>query len=427
MSRVQRMLGAGLLLGLSTHAAAAPQQVPPIAADLFIGLVRQIGSTSPGPPERNMLPIFFEAGLFIPENSDEQVYVDLLRELADRAPKAEIFFAPTGAMIGDTYRAILLRGEPIRAETVAAQERLKAAEILLFNHGDPKRGPSKAYSQYLRYKKSYEDAQANLSDASPETADRTSLETSVSQQRLAWESLGRKNEIESALALIQQLSPSSWWAILREDVRREFPEGGPSHPPISLLPLPSDWFADSDWVQIRSRAADPSNRAQRLPRGMPGDAWIPWAATSSDGNPISFAPRTVDIKLELKLVQIQRDWLDPLIFRARWKWTDDSKTVVSSGGMAPDGILPCIPAFFLLARNVVIAISPLDKTQRAQLAAIASKGRLRWAGLSLADLQDGDRYRPELSKSSVRQPFTQLVGVLCDPVQAAPSTISQSH
>ena len=349
-----------------------------------------------------------------------------LDDLADSGTEFTFFRKATENKISSLYTKILKDGEPISRDSPNDAKRLAAAKRLLFKDSNPSSGPSESYQAYISLQKKRQEKtdriepnNAEINTAATKQAKRTA--------RLNLETVGRRNEIEGALATVRQLSPESWWYIVAADslTKLRSQGGHEGTPALDLLPSPSDWSADAGWTRIHANSQSTLPPELILPSlDWPLDRSLWYVPQGQQDIKLTSSAR--DIDLEVKFVRIERPWLDSLIFKAKWRWKPKVAAIQIStgvkGGVPPTGALPCIPTAFILARNVVIAM-PISKQDRQALRESISKGQLAWGPLRIASTTDPavSGLRPEVSRSTVRQPAVQLVGIMCQPLPELPS------
>jgi hypothetical protein len=245
---------------------------------------------------------------------------------------------------------------------------------------------SKKLAEYKAYQIKYQQANtryqslkqaAQFSD-DPMAVQQWSLQrdfykAEVDNARNDWITRGHKNEIETALAMLDQIekrNPKLAWSQWQEELE------------LSKLTTPENQdFYLTQFSPALFYESGGNTLWQRL-------TWKP----AEDDSVMDSQETELSIKflsVELIKVQILRPWMNSNIFEAQfWQWPDERKPL-SNGADSPQGTLPAYATSMIVARNLTIELESDSEQNTAVLEKIKlgnKSGQLvSWGPFSLTN------------------------------------------
>lgn len=176
------------------------------------------------------------------------------------------------------------------------------------------------------------------------TVEEPRLRAAVADSERAWESEGRRAEVDAARQAESALgakAPSRLWEELKaaceDTLDRITGPFGEQFAPASIFPAN---LADADWPEF---ALSGDELGQLVAQADPALRDALDAGGASD---------VTELRFEFRSVGVERSWLQPRAFRARCWRLGDVGGELSDGGTPPAGRLPSYVAGLVLARHV---------------------------------------------------------------------------
>ena len=274
----------------------------------------------------------------------------------------------TPELLQDVYSRILRAAIPANSHRTAAEEEQYRQAIDYLNKEETEEGTVVTpLSRYESYEQLYKSAlseyktrqlQAVLAQGmgSEEVnaqwqLDEPALKNAITKALLAWETKGRKEEVERWMAVFNKLagaSPVKTLADLKSDydLFAKMYGADSSAGEFSYLPTlfnPSDFFEDQvPWQKLTLDKMEVASLYEKAPARLKGIF-----ETEETG------PEVQHIEFEYAVVSIVRDWFPfKEFFQQRfWKLPEDQPLVSDGNGK---GLIPAFPEKMIFIRNVLI-------------------------------------------------------------------------
>ncbi|MGJ5897126.1 hypothetical protein ACSCBZ_35020 [Streptomyces niveiscabiei] len=332
-------------------------------------------------------------------------------ELANRVPTHPVWTPPVTPHLWDVYGEVLAADLARSSLTPEERTRYDAAIDYLYDP-DPATGdpvPSAALRAYRAARQTWTDADREYRRAEdaawmstdPAARDRWARieEPDLRQKRDdamdAWQTAGRKAEVEDALRESSELaakSPSATWKRHRDAFNPNAP-GQFSTAPNGLLYAPTYYSPsaalDTPWTEVRLTRELFLTLADQAPAAF--SAALGHRATDHSVSQLAF---------EYRVVSVVRPWLDPPmdLFGSRaWRFSSGVREL-SDGGDPPKGRCPSYVESIALARNVHL-------TREAHTYSPAAVAENNWPPMGTFDFDTG-RMNVGMDQASVRWEWT---------------------
>jgi hypothetical protein len=281
---------------------------------------------------------------------------------ANALPHGAIYPLAVEDHLWDVYAGLFPQAELAQVpESPQEAAAYAAADAVLHTGSGADRQDTEAYRAYKAYRDAWIAAQEAYkagqldagasSDPATQTAwrdtEEPALRQKVKQAELDLETLGHRAEIEEAEAAVRahaaRMSPSRIW----DDWRTSFdplvdtltdPVTGQAFAPTAFSP--SDPFS-TDWPtftltsdEIAKLVSEAPAELSQLDLGSAGD-------------------NVVKVSFQFRSVVLNRPWMRPEVFRARFWRLRQGGEALSDGGSPPTGRLPAYPVAAVFVRNIV--------------------------------------------------------------------------
>lgn len=296
--------------------------------------------------------------------------------LANRLPDR---WSASGTQLWSIFDDILQRSALAQNTlTTAEQQKLTAARELLYEQRTVQTTADSVQSivetgEYAMYKQlmtAYERARlkynnlkitAQFSDSEKDQAlwqlNEPIYRDALSRYYGDWVSRGMKNDIESAIQFIDQVTgrgPGLLWKSMKDDLsisKRSSPQGD-TYYETRLQPQKIIGQSSKNWIDLTCQLSE----AQKI------STTVDVSATSGDSGSLDM--RASSLSVSLFQAQIVRPWFAASVLTSRaWKWSADSgiDQLLSQGNWPPQtpALMPVYPVSVIFARNLNVSGSQL--------------------------------------------------------------------
>jgi hypothetical protein len=332
-------------------------------------------------------------------NDSEQTR--LLSLTLDRVPSSTAKYSvASNATLQQLYSHVLSLQKESPRPDAATKAEVTAAHSLLFEDG----ANSRAYQEYLQYKSAYDNAVSSVNNKSaPTFSERQKMETA----RQDWIELGRKDEVEAALRLInEQQLPGRPEAHIGEQFHKyEIQSSDGSYEVLNTFPNASSWSTDKLWSRIKLSLPKASKARTRPnnPATLPNTLWTVKATPNSEMRGVAASTSTTTISFELLRVAIDRPWFSPELIQS------------THSAESTNGLIVCTD--LLLARNVQLQGFNKKDSEWIQ-ASLKQKQKLGWGPFVVAgnafDSSMLPYIRGHFENNTLNIPFLQIIGWYCN-------------
>lgn len=436
-----------VITALSAVAAQAQDRNAAIMKKLFSKLTQSFTVTPNDVKPGQSFLVLFNPGVFVDPNLDITKAADrqVIARLLNIVPTASwVVAGDSGKTVDEVYGLALKYGEWGYVDPTPNQVKaLETARKLLYLHGDPADGYSQAYqtyqakqTAYTTARDAYEAKRIDKENGVIKTIP-PALKTARDQAQKAWETVGRKNEIESALAQEFSLTATTgnWFFDMRERMNgfKETVEGTefwttPTYPQYK------EWFSDQGWqaVSFVESEIEKQSESNRVSYGGGGSAgWGLWHVSASASHTQADSRfesnvKNLAIAMQVKRVLIQRPWLSQLLFESpRWRFGKNAPAETSGGisdGQAtadklPGGMMPLYATGLLIARNVEITGEEGSDLQTSFESHTSGGASVGWGPFAVSGHYSEDKSR-SYSKAvkianGIKASEPQIIGLFC--------------
>ena len=365
-------LALAVLAGPALSAQAAPVlSSKQILMQLYMQLSLALGGPAPtdgrqaSPSGNGTDPgipfLCLKNGEFLPAGLSEDKLADVkyLSNLLDPIPTPKPIWADSGLKYSGVVHHIVF--DAVRKSSLSSTEKTKLEtlrqQLLDTDQGNPallKDGDGKvtvSYHNYLVCQKAYQAAAA-VRDAAPSGQTNTDLTNKLND----WQNAGAKGQIEGwkqqQQALLSKSGDERWNGYQDRYRGGQLDEAGTMR--IGLFPPPSSW--DQGWTHFKfvtssiTFNAEVSSEAASFGASYEG---IGADASNAEAQRMqSSAENDFWLEVDLKGVQITRDWLDMQIFQYHdWHMPSGDKKI-SYGPARQPAQMPVLTTEMFLARNL---------------------------------------------------------------------------
>jgi len=447
------LLAAILVLNAGLSAAQEDRNVQ-IMKKLFSKLTASLTAGTSGAQPGQTFLVLMNPGIFVDPSLDsssaEGRYV--LAHTLNQVPSVNWLMANDSAKkVYDVYKMVLDFGEWGYVEPTDAQKlQLAKARRLLYVNGNQDQGLSQAMNNYQKYADLYQQAidAYEIARNDKENGKTRSIPSSFANKKATalrnWQTVGRKNEIEAALATDFNLGTTTagWFTELRNVFNRaEESFEGDSFYRTGTYPSYSAWFSDSGWTRMTfvESEIEKQTESNRTSFGGGGGAgWGLWrvSASAQHTQADSFFKSDVkdlNIEMEVKRVSIIRPWLNHLIFESpRWRFSNqgplDPTQPVSDGKgsatTAPSGLMPLYPTAVLIARKVRIHGGQSNDLQTSFESHTRAGGSVGWGPFEVGGHYSRDEERSYVKAVRIADGIEilepQIIGWFCEVLAQTP-------
>lgn len=370
---------------------------------------------------------------------------------------------PGSTPISATWNAILNGAETRRGDIAPNPEvarRVKDAQNFLFTV-DTDDTPIKtaAYRGYDKYRKAWEDAKLDYSNAyqtavSTSRVDDWPVNGSVYLNRLQaaeddWQSLGKKQQIEAALTTIEAQGKDAIEAVIAEAKKAFAPwqltlnNIGATTPYVQVLP--SNWAAPDDgadgWVRFSyNKYTERSQHSEETTSwgasgGVSFGFWSVGASGGSSEHHVhnEFDSDDLEIEISFGTAVVDRPWLRTILLNVSgWALVGQERGVISDGTLAQQRPtsneafwLPSIPTRMVLVKNVRIRTSKIQQVYDEFQTHVSAGGSVGWGFFSIGGSYSRDTYTSD-SRFSMEGGWlvikgVQLIGRISEILPSSPS------
>lgn len=410
--------------------------------------VVSVGSSvqSPG----NSFLVLASPGIFVDPDLDLHKADDayLWASVLNRIPLPNFIYSDSGESLDSLYD-VILQGKELPLIELTPEQKRKLDEAMAVLE-DEQGEPTRAYEKYFEYQNEYYDALVAFQEAKANAENEGTpippgVQSKLKQAKQKWDTLGRRQKIETAISVITNLSdldPNTWWANLRErfdNFQTRAPAG--TFGQTGTFPKYERIFEDKGWTTYSFNQEDYANQEVNKSVSAGGGLSAKWglwrasaeASYSKDEGFRSSTSTNVEVSVELMRVQITRPWLEPLVFRSRaWRFSQGSpiSEMVSDGidattGATPTGLMPLFPTTAIIARNLVISAQFSQEDEKWMNEQIKSKASFGWGPFSVS----GNYNQSKSARSSSGQkagnklsnPDPQIIGWMCSVLPQCPN------
>ncbi|MBN3815415.1 hypothetical protein G3N57_01795 [Paraburkholderia sp. Se-20369] len=314
------------------------------------------------------------AAILAPQSAADYAAAADFSRVVNFVPRDQVATVDGENFLWDIYGDVLAHAQSATArDDPVAESRHAAAQALLYQvDPDGTRHETAAYLAYRSYRDAWFTAQEDYNahritgEAATDPAEHRywhdvvepQLRGAVDQALADWQTLGRRTEIEAALAAeitnaANDPGPrwAQWQAGFNPDI--DLVNAGP----VRFAPTgysPTDITGANNWLSTSMSTAE----IDALVASAPAELHVEGSGTVEE------------VSFEYRSVSVTRPWFDSAALTSRiWRGPAESE-VLSDGGDPPAGRLPAYVAAIVLIRNVVIK-------PKAQAPAVAT-GPLRF-------------------------------------------------
>jgi hypothetical protein len=315
-------------------------------------------------------------GAYLPATLDPENKVEdraSLSALFDNSPQFSWFYKAALWKVAQAYSSVLVNKEaPLTKLTADQKEKLTQSQAVL----------DEDWAIYSTYQDAYWD-QLDAYNAAlatymndKEATIPPSLERRVKAALDAWNALGRKSKVESALAIVTALGalePELFWSKLSERYTAATQQTSQKDEfqPVGVFPPYKSWFQDAGWTSFSFTQKDMNNQSSSQAIAVSGklDGDFGMFRVSGSGKYeedktyVKMEQTELDVSCKLLRVSLDRPWMNPLIFGSRaWRFYAGGPMggqELSSGadieaGISPTGKMIAIPTAAILSKDVSI-------------------------------------------------------------------------
>ena len=352
--------------------------------------IRMASIIRAGDKDANMMVCLNNPGIpLTPLDSSKPADQDYVNELLDTTAEYNPVYTKGKTPFSKIYGDILAhaKSDPGKPLTPAQKAQLEAAYKLT----NPK-GPVKL--KYDTYEDEYDEAITareavrweNLAAGKGLTNPRT-YDTKVNRIMDAWESDGRKSEVQTAQRTITEFSstdPKTWW---NANAKNFSDAKTGSFYKVSTFPPMDKWTADDGWMDFTYKATDTKSKASANSMDIAASMALKkgcfdGSASGSYNKAASEAmanDSTLTISMQIKKVIINRPWMDWQVFLSdKWEW---SNPMVSDG--KGKGSLPLYTDSMIIVRNVKFHARSIASFKKAYMEEIKVKAQAKIGPFSM--------------------------------------------
>jgi hypothetical protein len=285
--------------------------------------------------------------------------------LTNTLPEGVLFQPSVGSFLWDAYHNVLQTAEIAQGDLTPEQnaDLQKALGFLYVQTADGLNTPSQALVAYRQYRDAWIKATQNYraqeltanSASDPnlkaqwQSTDEPLLRAEVQTAEDDWETKGFKAQVEQAqqveqtcAALAPQLKWQSWSSQFNPDLDMLT---DPSNQSFAVTAFsPSDVIDQTDWLTFTIVGSEIPQLVNRAPEEVKNIFGTDLANSTIDS-----------LSFEFCSVAVDRNWLRPELFDARfWRFSDPSMQL-SDGMLQPKGQWPAYITGLVFARNIVVA------------------------------------------------------------------------
>jgi hypothetical protein len=281
-------------------------------------------------------------------------------------PLGTIFQPPADTYLWDKYHevlatSVLASGEP-SSEQLAAITAAQAYLRLTTPDGLQADSPAVvAYKQYrdawFKAVQDYKEKQLTAgatTDPKQQTqwkdTDEPALRAKIAEAEANWESKGNKAAVERAQQATTEVASQSPQLIWRDWSSKFIPEidlqTDPEQNTFALTGfLPNNAVEQKDWPSFTLAAPEIAQLAAQAPKEL-----------AAVFNELQGSSQIDSISFEYRSVGLERPWLEPKVFSARFWKPADPAAQLSDGGDPPHGEWPSYITAVVFARNIVLHV-----------------------------------------------------------------------
>lgn len=321
------------------------------------------------------------AALLTPNSASDYAAAADFARIVNFVPLDQVANLAGGPALWDIYGEVLAHAEVAtgRNDPVAHARSAEAQALLYHVNADGTRHESSAYLAYRTYRDAWFAAQQNYnaqritSELSADPAQQkhwhdvleVQLRSVVDQALADWQTLGRRSDIEAALA--SEITDAAndagarwaqWQASFNPDIDL-LTAGDARYAPTGYSP--ADLAAAGSWLSTSMSAAEIDALVASAPAELRVD-------TSGTVEQLSF---------EYRSVSVTRPWFDPAALTSRIWRSSDPGQVLSDGASPAQGRLPAYVVALVLIRHVAVK-------RKAQLAVADGPLRFTLAATALS-------------------------------------------
>jgi hypothetical protein len=281
-------------------------------------------------------------------------------------PLGTIFQPPADTYLWDKYHevlatSILASGEPSSEQLTA----IAAAQAYLrVTTPDGLQTDSPAVVAYKQYRdawfkavQDYKEKQVTASasaDPKQQTqwkdTDEPALRAKITEAEANWEGKGNKAAVERAQQAATEVASQSPQLIWRDWSSKFIPEidlqTDPEQNTFALTGfLPNNAVEQKDWPSFTLAASEIAQLAAQAPKEL-----------AAIFNELQGSSQIESISFEYRSVGLERPWLEPKVFSARFWRPADPSAQLSDGGDPPHGEWPSYITAVVFARNIVLHV-----------------------------------------------------------------------
>lgn len=303
------------------------------------------------------------AGGMAPDSNVEDRYA--LAQKLGIAPQFGFMNRPTESVAAIWNEILTYKQAPLATLSPEQKRKLEDAEITIQQYSD---NYYEYMYKYMDIQLVYETANATFVNGGEPVPRAVKLKLKAAYD--SWIALGQKVRVETAKAIVKEyapLEPSRFWTDLQNRFT-EYTEQAKKgkFQRIDMFPAYKSWFGDRDWVRFTFDQRDLDNQRLNDAIGIAGNPHANFGifriAANGDynqGTYLNMNETQLQISCELKLVNIERKWLEPAVLATRaWRWQPGSPLqgqVLSTGihnGIPSSGKMTVLPTTAILCRNL---------------------------------------------------------------------------
>lgn len=388
--------------------------------------------------------IFLDPGLDLDNVDDQYLWASVL----NRVPTPTFIYGDTGQSI-DSLVDLILQGKelPLVELNPAQRAKLQAALAVIMT---PNQDPTPEYKKYETYEIAYYTALTAFQEAVANSKNDGIPIPPVVQKNLDsakrnWETFGFRQKIDNAYATInnlQGLDPNNWWQKMRNrfDVCQVRASSG-TFALTSTFPKYQNIFEDKGWTSFSFSKGDFENQESVKAINAGGGVSANYglfraSAEASYGSEQGYkksSSTNISVAAEIFRLQINRPWLDPLVFRSRaWRWSSLSPLTepVSNGadaslGNTPVGVMTLLPTSVIIARNVVISGDFSQEEQNWLKEKVDTKASVGWGPFSISgnynQSKDEKMSQGTAAGAKISNADPQIIGWYCSVLPMCPN------
>ncbi len=248
----------------------------------------------------------------------------------------------------------------------------------------------------------------------------------------AWESVGRRSDVDRINAYIAQVTGRSM-VLHKRNLEETFNAAKLTAPVSNQVFLytalaPSNVLRSDGWTEFGftsdSRSTSSVSKSSSFSAGGSGSFGFGLklggeASRESSSTKKKLNTKNFSFKFEMTEAPIARGWFDTAFLASRgWRFSEGGE-LLTDGKVPPEaGTLPAFPATMILVRNLELTMAELDDESSEITKAFNAKGKVGWGPFALKGeyKRGSSTVTSEMSKDgqTIKVPGCQIIGFRCN-------------